>query len=64
MDTDLPLLAANGLEYEAKQHLRTMTADEWRELREAISQLDSWLDDTILERHEKARRTNGLETHR
>jgi hypothetical protein len=52
MDTDILLLVANGHEHAAKERLRDMTPAEWRDLREAISMLDEWLDDVALERQQ------------
>ena len=53
LDTDLLLLAANNLEHTAKEKLRTMTVDEWRELRQACVKLDEWIDDCVLEKHQQ-----------
>ncbi len=55
LDTDLLLLAAEDNERKAKERLRALSPDEWRELREAITRLDEWLDDTVLEQLERTR---------
>lgn len=56
MDTDILLLAAEGDERRAKERLREMTPDEWRDLRQACILLDDWLDDVIIERHQERER--------
>ena len=55
MDTDILLLVANGQEHAAKERLRQMTPDEWRDLREACSRLDEWIDDVLIEKHQQRR---------
>jgi hypothetical protein len=52
MDTDILLLAANGLERQAKERLREMPLAEWRDMRDAIATLDEWLDDVALGRQQ------------
>lgn len=56
MDTDILLLAAEDRERAAKERLRAMTPDEWRDLRQACIKLDDWLDDIILEHHQSRNR--------
>ncbi|MCI0390327.1 MAG: hypothetical protein MOB07_16375 [Acidobacteria bacterium] len=51
-DTDILQLAVEGNDHEAMEVLRQMTPAELRELRQACSRLDEWLDDAILDRHQ------------
>lgn len=58
---DILLMAAQCDVINAKAKLREMTPDELRNLQQACSLLDEWIDDVTLERHRQKRERKAFD---